>query len=64
MNAMAKHLANSLEIRNGARVVQVKHENNAWQIATETGELIEARAVIMTPPVPQTLEILARANFK
>ncbi len=64
MNAIAKHLAQGLDIRTQTNTTQIRYDKGNWRIFTENGESIEAHSVIMTPPVPQALEILKKTNFK
>ncbi len=58
MNAIAKHLAAGLDIRLATRVVSVVPDGNHWQAITEGGERFSAAGLILTAPVPQSLDIL------
>jgi len=58
MNAPAKELAAHLTVRMGERVQAIAAEDDLWQIETDAQTVIHARGLIMTPPVPQTLELL------
>lgn len=58
MNAIAKHLAAGLDIRLSTRVVSVEPDGRCWRATTEGGERISAAGLILTAPVPQSLEIL------
>jgi len=58
MNTIARHLAADLEVRTANRVTRVKCENNVWTALTEEGLMSSAAALILTPPVPQSLAIL------
>jgi renalase len=62
MTAITKHLANGLTIHTEARVVKLVHENHGWTLHTDNGEETSADAVLLTPPVPQVLE-LVRASM-
>jgi predicted NAD/FAD-dependent oxidoreductase len=63
MNAVAKHLAAGLNIHRQTRVTRVSLVDEAWTICAEDRRF-EARALIMTPPVPQTLEILEHSHVE
>ena len=58
MSAVATHLADGLDVRLGTRVSAVRATPQGWLVQTPDGDL-EADAVILTPPVPQTIELLA-----
>ncbi len=58
MNALAKHLAQGLDVRVNFKVEAVAHVDNVWRITAEGGGLAHARAVLLTPPVPQSLALL------
>lgn len=58
MNAIAKHLAAGLDLRLSTRIMSVEPDGQRWQALTEAGERITAAGLILTAPVPQSLEIL------
>ncbi|NCY16132.1 MAG: hypothetical protein EBX39_05050 [Actinobacteria bacterium] len=61
MTAIAKHLAAGLEVRTATRVAAIEvmaaDPIDGWRIRLEDGGVIEAGAVVLTAPVPQTLEL-------
>ena len=61
MTAIAKHLAAGLEVRTATRVAAIEvmaaDPIDGWWIRLEDGGVIEAGAVVLTAPVPQTLEL-------
>ena len=63
MAAIAKHLAHGLDVRVNAKVVRVQTEGDGWVVTTEAGERFSGRALLLTPPVPQSLDLLATGNF-
>jgi hypothetical protein len=63
MATIAKHLARGLDVRVNAKVVRVQTEGRGWVVTTEAGERFSGRALLLTPPVPQILELLAAGNF-
>jgi len=63
MAAIARHLANGLDVKVNAKVVCVQTEGRGWVVTTEAGERFSSRALLLTPPVPQSLELLATGNF-
>ncbi|MGL4465200.1 MAG: NAD(P)/FAD-dependent oxidoreductase [Planctomycetia bacterium] len=62
MRAVAKHLAQGLEVRTGVRVTSLKREPTGWSAAIEGGETLSADAIVLTPPAPQSLELLAAGD--
>jgi len=58
MNALAKHVAHGLEIEVGVRLASVGPTTGGWQAQAENGQNYRSRAVILTPPVPQSLALL------
>jgi len=59
MTAIAKHLARDLEVRLSARVLRVESREGGWTVTTEDGARHSSRALLLTAPVPQSLELLS-----
>ena len=57
IRSIAKYLARDLEVHTQSKVVQIGYDKR-WSIETEAEELYEADFLVMTPPVPQSLELL------
>lgn len=58
MTSVAQHLAHGLEIMLETRVVALRASRHGWSAETATGGVCTAGAVVLTPPVPQSLAIL------
>jgi renalase len=58
MTAIAKELAKEQELRLGAMVTSIEEAAESWKVTLENENVIIAKSVIMTPPVPQTLALL------
>ena len=58
MTSVAKHLARGLGIMLDTRIVALRASRHHWSAETATGDVHSARAVVLTPPVPQSLAIL------
>ena len=55
MTAIAKHLANGLDVRTSSLVFSVlPAEARAWTTTLDTGETFDSDAVILTAPIPQS----------
>ncbi len=63
MTAIAKHLAAALpDVRVGCRLTAVAVDGDGWRAEVEGGVAMTADAVVLTPPVPQTLDLLAAGD--
>lgn len=58
MAAIPRYLARGLDVRLETPVAAVSHDQR-WQVQTTAGQRFAAAALIMTPPVPQSLALLA-----
>ena len=58
MNALALHLAQGLQVRSNTHLVSVHATEHGWLARDKTGESYTSRALILTPPVPESLDLL------
>ena len=58
MNAIARHLAIGLDVRVNTKVESLTRQAEQWSLALESGAAIQADALLLTPPVPQSLALL------
>lgn len=59
MNALAKYLSTGLEnITLDTRITKIAVQEDGWVASSESGETFEARGLLLTPPVPQALDLL------
>lgn len=58
MTAIPKWLAQGLDVRINTKVTAIRLEPSQWRVETEGDEALHADALIMTPPVPQSLALL------
>jgi predicted NAD/FAD-dependent oxidoreductase len=63
MNALAKHLAKGLDARTKVKLVAVKPISGGWQVEDESGSTQRAKALLLTPPVPQSLALLSAISL-
>ena len=63
MNSVAKHLARGVEVRLEQQVVALHCLQDQWRAETNTGEVYSASAVVLTPPVPQSLAMMDAGGF-
>ena len=58
MNKLAKHLAQDLDIVVNRLVTSVRQIPDGWALEDGDGGTYEGRGLIMTPPMPETLDLL------
>lgn len=58
MNALAKHLAVGLDVRLDVQIERVAYYSEEWAAQTADGSTYQAKALLLTPPVPQSLKLL------
>ncbi|MBX3002012.1 MAG: FAD-dependent oxidoreductase [Caldilineaceae bacterium] len=58
MNRLAKHLAAGLNVDVDTKIQRVERQGARWLVSAENGERYEANALLLTPPVPQSLALL------
>jgi renalase len=58
MTALAKQLAQLLDVRTGVKVTGITAVASGWQVPDENGRIYHSQALILTPPVPQSLTLL------
>lgn len=68
MNAIAKYLAQSLpanaSIHTDVKIMSCRPAAAGWEAVDDKGHHYYAKALLMTPPVPQALELLGEAGAK
>jgi renalase len=64
MTAVAKYLAQGLEIRMEKQVVALRRAGDRYSVETNTGDVFSAAAVLLTPPVPQSLALLTAGEIE
>ncbi|MFN2221384.1 MAG: NAD(P)/FAD-dependent oxidoreductase [Candidatus Promineifilaceae bacterium] len=62
MAALGSYLAQGLDLHLNQAVVSLKAEAGLWRLATATGALWSARSLILTPPAPESLALLAAGS--
>ena len=60
---IAKYLAQDLEVHTGTRVTRLKYYDQQWSIITQSDRQYQGDILIMTPPVPQSLALLADSQI-
>ena len=63
MTAVAGHLASTIPLCPGLRLASVELSDGRWLARMISGEAILAKAVVLTPPVPQILDLLRSSEI-
>ncbi|MFZ2361199.1 MAG: FAD-dependent oxidoreductase [Anaerolineae bacterium] len=63
MNALAQHLAQGLDVRVETHVAALKPKAHGWQVVDQAGRTYDGRGLLLTPPVPQSLELLEASGI-
>jgi len=58
MNAIAKQLARGLDCRTQSEVRSVEPQSGAWRVTLAAGQVLRARAVLLSAPLPQSRALL------
>ena len=58
MRMIAKHLAQNLDVHSKIEVTAISVENGRWKLLDSSGNGFTGKALILTPPVPQSLALL------
>lgn len=58
MTSIARHLAESLQVQRGERVTELKQTGTSWSVYTDNNQSYSCEALVLTPPVPQSLALL------
>ena len=62
MNQLAKHLARDLDIAVDRLVTSVRQTATGWELADSDGKSYVGRGLIVTPPMPETLDLLTTSG--
>jgi renalase len=58
MNALAKYLARDIDTHVNLRLTAVTATSQGWQCQADNGQIFSSKALLLTPPVPQSLALL------
>lgn len=64
MNSIARYLATGLEVRANEKVEFISLHKQQWHLRTESEIEVAADALILTPPVPQSLALIDSGTFR
>lgn len=64
MNKLAKLLAQDLDVVVDTRITAIERYNDNWALTDNKDQGYTGRAVLLTPPVPQSLELLTQSSVQ
>ena len=63
MTAIAKYLAIGITVMRGTKVSSISQQGKRWLATLDNGETVIAKKIMITSPIPQTLDLLATGNI-
>ena len=64
MNSVPKLLADDIQILKKKRVIQIKELEEGWQVQTDTQDVYQAEALLITMPAPQAIQLLEDSQIE
>lgn len=64
MIQLAEYLAEGLDIVVGSRITSIQLERENWTLVNKDGDVYNGRALLMTPPPPQSLVLLGSSTIQ
>ena len=62
MRRIPERLADGLDVRTAVRIVSLRRKDRGWAAFDDSGDSCDADAVVLTPPLPQALDLLDGAG--
>jgi predicted NAD/FAD-dependent oxidoreductase len=63
MTAVAEHLAIDINVIRATRVDAISSQQTSWLAELDNGDTVTANKLLITSPVPQTIDLLATGNI-
>jgi hypothetical protein len=64
ISALPGALARGLDVSTGTRVTRLETSKSIWTLYADDGMVYKARAVMLTPPVPQALDLIRQSAIR
>ncbi|MFN8371701.1 MAG: FAD-dependent oxidoreductase [Anaerolineae bacterium] len=64
MTDIPKYLAQGLDVRLEQTVTRVDLRDDGWHVAVQSGAVFNAQALLLTPPIPQSLQLLDTGSYR
>ncbi|TKD70484.1 NAD(P)/FAD-dependent oxidoreductase [Pseudalkalibacillus hwajinpoensis] len=62
MNQLVKHLASEVPVQLSFKVDRIERDGNSYVLVPEEGDDVKAHTVLLTPPAPQSLQLLQASD--
>lgn len=62
MRRIPERLADGLDVRTAVRIESLRRQDRGWVAVDDSGDSFDADAVVLTPPLPQALDLLDGAG--
>jgi renalase len=63
MISIPKYISRGLDVRTGERAVRVDDNDDGWEVVCESGSRVAGRALVITAPVPQALDLASSGDY-
>lgn len=63
MNAIPQHASIGLKIHQSLCVDKLDYQDKSWQLIMESGEVFSCQELVLTPPLPQVVDLLNKSNL-
>lgn len=63
MNAIPQHLSFGLNIHQSMSVEKLHYQDSVWQLVMQSGEIFSCQELVLTPPLPQVVNLLKGSNL-
>lgn len=63
MNKLAKNLCRDLSITLDSKITKIEHKDGQWNLMDEKNQTFTSKRLLVTAPLPQTLELLTKNNI-
>jgi predicted NAD/FAD-dependent oxidoreductase len=63
MSALAKNLAQSLDVRTETVVSAIRHEGEEWTVTDAAGHIYPSQTILLTAPAPQLVPLIAPVSL-
>lgn len=63
MNQLVKHLASEVQIQLSSKVDRIERDGEFYTLVADEGDFVKARTVLLTPPAPQSLNLLQSSDI-
>jgi renalase len=64
MDGIPRYLAQGLDVRLNQKVEMADVVDGRWRLTVEGGEEVDGRVLLLTPPLPQSLALLAAGSYR